>query len=683
MTVLVDRRSGSEADALAYLIRVNVSNGNLEFYCKGSSGTYVNTLIERPYLDRWYHVAVVRQGEAFTGYVDGRQVFSGSGTVGNAGNTQGVSIGGWGGAKYFCGEIQEVAVYQAVLSQELIATYLFKDQPSGLDSLKGYFKLGYATNATDSLKNYAFVPVPEGTENGTKQGTIEFDETNQAGEQSAFDAQRNGGRDALTPLSGAFTWDQTAFARPTPGIAFDFRFGYSSANTFGGYKLGNFDPYGIGPMGKGWRHSFEVRVLPATTFAPLGDTDTLGLMLWNGALNTWDRDSSTGEYRPRNQEYSGELMLTPTNCQWITPERLVYIFTRPDTGGNAVMRGRLMAIRDFNGNRVSLHWNEITGVLTQAVDSAGGRYEFNMDARALLTNMTFGAWSVDFTYDATNRLAAKSITNTSGFYTNIHTSWTFSYNSTNGLLERITDPRINAAVQVAYDKYGRKVSVADALHRATVTEYAVPGRRQLRHTDPGGFKWIETYDRKGHILAQHDPLTNVTSYTYDEFGNRTSITEPLGWQTHFGYDERANVITRTNALGEVTRWTFHGFFNKATNEINPLGWTNHYELNDATGNLLRHYDALGTLVSYTYTTNGLPLTTTDGNGNVTRFAYDTNGFLIATTDPLAYTNARSVNEVGWTLATTNALGQLTTFAYDLNGKAVRTVDTLSRVYLRT
>src|ERR1017187_10844519 len=120
----------------------------------------------------------------------------------------------------------------------------------------------------------------------------------------------------------------------------------------------------------------------------------------------------------------------------------------------------------------------------------------------------------------------------------------------------------------------------------------------MRHTDPGGFKWVETYDRKGHILAQQDPLGNTTSYTYDDSGNRTSINEPLGWTTLFGYDSRANVIARTNALGEVSQWAFDPFFNKAFQEITPQladanGWTTwtNFHAYDSHGNLTNHSDA--------------------------------------------------------------------------------------------
>ena len=353
---------------------------------------------------------------------------------------------------------------------------------------------------------------------------------------------------------------------------------------------------------------------------------------------------------PRDQEYQGELSITTTNCQWTTPERLVYVFKRPDTG-SAVMRGRLTEIRDFNGNRVKVQWDETRGRLTNVVDTAGGRYAF--DTNSLLRSVTFGTWQVNFAYDATNRLVSKSVTNTAGLYTPVNTTWQFAYNVTNGLLERILDPRGTTNLIVQYDQYGRKTNLVDALSRATRTEYGVPANRQVRNTDAAGFQWLETYDRKGHILAQQDPLTNITRYSYDSFGNRTSVTEPLGWTTLFGYDDRANVVARTNALGEVTRWTFHSFFNKAIQQITQqppdangwTTWTNFYTY-DAGGNLTNHADALGSLVRYTYATNGLVLTSTDANTNVARFAYDTNGFLTARTDPATNTTSFVVNDVG-------------------------------------
>ena len=281
----------------------------------------------------------------------------------------------------------------------------------------------------------------------------------------------------------------------------------------------------------------------------------------------------------------------------------------------------------------------------------------------VLTNVSFGDWAVNFAY-ASNRLAKKWITGPTN-YAAANTSWQFFYSS-NGLLDHILDPRGNTNILVQYDKYGRKTNEVDAIGRATVLEYGVPGKRQIRHPDPSTNQWVETYDRRGHILVQEDPLHNKTSYTYDDRGNRTSIPEPLGFTTYFGYDDRANVIARTNALGEISHWLFHSFFNKAIQEITPqpvdangwTTWTNFYAY-DERGNLTNPSDALGSLVRYAYATNGLVLASTDANGNTNRFFYNTNGFLVTSVDPEGYANSFLLNEVGWKLGETNALRQAT------------------------
>ncbi len=61
MPILVNGTSGSESQ-YAYLVRFNIANGNVEFVAQGSSGGYTNTLIQLPYLERWYHLAIVQQG---------------------------------------------------------------------------------------------------------------------------------------------------------------------------------------------------------------------------------------------------------------------------------------------------------------------------------------------------------------------------------------------------------------------------------------------------------------------------------------------------------------------------------------------------------------------------------------------------------------------------------------------
>ena len=693
MTILVNRRTGDENSPFAYLIQFNASTGNVEFSAHGT-GTYTRSLVDRPYLDRWYHVAVVRSGTSYTGYLDGRQVFADTQDVGNVTSSEGVSIGGWNTAKRLYGEVQEVSIYQAAISQELLSYFMFNDQlPASFPELRGYYKLAYSATAADNLKNFASSP-PAGTDPLTTQGTgtITFEETDKVGEQSLFDSRKNQGRDSLAPLSGGFSWQHTAITRATAGVPFEFRLGYSSGNAFNSQTLGTFNPFQSSVLGSGWRNTFDVRIVPTQYFAPVAGLDTVGLMLWDGSLEVWDYNYDFDVYQSRHAEYRGEFRIVNTStCEWITPDRLTYRFYHP-YAGSSILRGRLKEIQDTNGNKLTVAWNTTFGRVSKVTDTAGTDWTFNYNAQGLLTSVTGLGWSVTFTYDANNRLATKTITGPAAYTGTpaLNTQWQFFYNATSGLLERITDPLGHDEDRIAYDKYGRKTSVQDAVNRTTVFEYNVPANRQLTSTDPAGKKWIETFDRRGRPISNKDPLGNTASTEYDTAGNVTKTTDARGKITQFTYDSRANVLTRTDALGKVWQWQYSHVltngtaWNKPTKDIRPAtaeapaGWENRYTYDAATGNLLTHADDVGTLVTYTYTTSGLVQTAKDANNHTASFTYTPEGFLQSKTDPANQTTSYTRSELGWTLTQTNALTQVTSYSYSINGQVTQILDPLNR-----
>ena len=243
------------------------------------------------------------------------------------------------------------------------------------------------------------------------------------------------------------------------------------------------------------------------------------------------------------------------------------------------------------------------------------------------------------------------------------------------------NPRGDYAVEVTYDKYGRKTAEKDAIGRSTSLEYGKPGTRQTTTTDPGGKKWVDTYDRKGHLLSRKDPLGNTTGFRYDSRGNVVRRTDPLGWATYISYDGRANPIGETNSLGQARRWVYHAHYNKPIEEVDTAGWSTFYTY-DSAGNLTTNWDTLGTLSAHTYYSNGLAKTSADANGRVTSFTYTPDGFLASKTDPLSNTWTYAYTELGWLTAVTNPLNQATTHSHDLNGNRVQTVDPL-RTLTRT
>jgi len=672
MTILVNRTLGSTSDPHAYYLWFDKNAFNIKFSTRGTS-LWQGVLIPESkfYLDRWYNVAVVRSGNGLTAYVDGQSVTNVS-NLGDSRSTNGVSIGGWGSGQYLYGEVQEVTLRQFAVPAANIGGLMFVDQTKDPLGLVGYYKLGYSTNASDFYANSAPTK-PLGTTNGIPLGSgqILFEPTDQKGEQSTFDATVDGGRNAVVPLSGAFAWQHTVFRRPTPGIPFEFGIGYVPGASGG-------------VLGPGWRHSFETATIQT-------NTTQITFINWQGGAVVWEtptnvvlltNDAWYDKYvwTNRDQEYRGWLAQDPNGgVLWTNPQQQIYYFPAG---------GKLAQISDLNTNSLQVNWSGglVFSRITNIVDSAKGDYQFSYNAQNLLASITFGAWQAQFGYtnitvagQGQTLLASKTLTNTSGLYANLPTTWRFFYH-TNGLIAMIVNPSGYTNLYVQYDDYGRRIRTVNALGDTTSMEYGAPGQRQIRTTDPGGYQWIDTYDRKGRVIAQRDPLGNETRYAYDAHGNRTAITDPRGNTTHLGYDDRGNVIAQTNALGEVTRSTYHPLFNKPTITVDALNWNTYYDYNLTNGNLLRQYDALGTLASCTYTTNGLVQTATDGNGNTTSSTYDTNGFVIAQTDTADFITHFTPNELGWNLKTINALSEETTYAYDLNGKIVRTLDALGRSY---
>lgn len=676
----------------AYRFYFNYLTGNIEFTAKGSTATLPPVaLVQRPYLDRWYHLAATRGSAGWSFYVDGRAVLPAQALpdIGNMNSTEGVSLGGFGTAQRFFGEIQEFAVLQRVLTPEQVNTNRLRDIPANLPDLRGYYKLGYSTAAADNLKNFASAPaapltlVPDAVKQGT--GTIDFPETDKQGEQSYFDSQKNQGRDALSPLSGAFSWQRTIFSKPTAGIPFEFRIGCNSGISFNSEALqGDSTLYSRdNVLGPGWRHSFQTRLVPAEDFLPGAATPIdaqgrpirfVGLLTWDGALETWQKNFQQ-PYKTVHGEYRGELIedSSTDSMIWTTPERLIYVFDTPSIGG------RLREIRDFNGNKVTCDYDG-DGRLAKVTDSSraapAGEWIFTPDpATGKLLSVSSQGWTVTFAYtnDAPARLQSFSHRGPTAYEATpqVNTTWSFGYTQPGGagspfVVSSVATPRGPNDVTVDYDKYGRKTLERDGASRTTLFKYHTPGPRQISRTDGDGKVWIESFDRKGHVTAKTDPLGNAYRYEFYTLGETMTgggaalvagimkkQTEPLGWVTLFdAYDDRGNLLQKTDALGRVWKWTFAkstdpaGANGKLSERLpagstatpvtallnRPLSDTRPRVVGeaadwtnryafDAYGNLLRHEDDIGVLASHAYDARGLVDSSKDAKGNETTYTY--------------------------------------------------------------
>ena len=424
-------------------------------------------------------------------------------------------------------------------------------------ALRGYYKLPYSLTPADNLKNYANAPAM-GTASLVAAGTgaVEFPDADEQGEQSTFDLRKNNGNDAAGSLSGSFSWSNDAIHRASPGIPFEFGFDYSSSIGFNGsaFETG-LDIYAEdNVMGRGWRHSYQNRILAGGNYlAPFAGSGVYyGLLSANGNIETWIRQAN-GTFRNTHNEYRGEMkeVLGGAYIEWTTPDRVILRFHHPINSAS-IAAGKIDQIRDFNGNLESFTY-DTSGKLVTVTDTAGGAWTFTYTANLLTsvsgpsTNATT-KWTVTFTYTTVtvagspvSVLSTKSITGPTAYSVPVisatnsgadSTQWQFFYTDSSdapappGLLKRIVDPRGNNDVQVNYDSFDRKSQEYDALGRYTTYKYNVPALRQLTTTehfssttaDPLRDRaTVETFDRKLRVLSRKDPLGFTANYEYEEY----------------------------------------------------------------------------------------------------------------------------------------------------------------------
>ena len=733
MVILSNRQSSTAGGNFAFEIAFSITTGNVEFRARGTTTSLApQVLIAQPFLERWYHVAVTRENDSFIGFLDGRQVFSATQAIGAATNSNGITIGGTSDSANLYGEVIEAAVYRRKLEQSELTGLIFAEHQITDTDLRGYYKLRNSAVEADKRRNFV-TPPPSGTSPLADTGTVIFEDTNQAGEQSTFDSHRNGGRDSTAPLSGAYSWEHTVFRRPTVGIPFEFKVGYNSGNSGGTGIVSGFSPGSSNGLGGGWTHTFDARLIPSIIFDPYGSpfplvSESVGLMLWDGSLEVWDTTDDVN-FTTRHGEYRGEVKKvgTGTNAtfDWVTPDRLRYIFYTP-FAGPAQLKGRLKEIRDFSGNVIAVNWDSSSGKLLTVADTAGGVCQFNYTG-SLLSTVTYLGWTATFTPTAAaaNRIAALAMTCPPAYASAppIPATWGFFYktsvpptDATFGLLEKIADPRGYNAVpqtyydlQLTYDKYGRVKQETDALGRTTVTDYGVdqtgaPAPRKVTHIDAATKKWVETFDRKHRVTTRRDALGNTTAFKINDATGTIEWTDDANLnRTEFTYDARANVLTRKDALLRTMTWEYNAVLtggvplNKPTKEVRPKAgaetadWETNYAY-DTAGNLLRQSDAIGDLVANTYWGDvpgkrGMLKTSTDARGNTTSFDYTAEGFLAAKTVPDVGNTTRTWNygytELGWLSTESDPISRTTYLFQNINGQVVSITDPFGRVFNKT
>ncbi|SDZ72436.1 YD repeat-containing protein, partial [Variovorax sp. YR266] len=178
-------------------------------------------------------------------------------------------------------------------------------------------------------------------------------------------------------------------------------------------------------------------------------------------------------------------------------------------------------------------------------------------------------------------------------------------------------------------------------------------------TDPSGAVTSYTYDTRGNVLTVTNALGHVTSYVYDTANRVVSSTEPNGLVTAYTYDARDRLLTQAVG-GQTTVLTYK-----------PYGTVETVTL--PTGLVLSHtYDAAHRLMGWSNNRGESGTYTLDGMGNRTAEQIkDSAG-------NVAWSVARTVNNINRLSGRTEGANQSSTFGYDANGELTSSTNGLNQ-----
>ena len=181
--------------------------------------------------------------------------------------------------------------------------------------------------------------------------------------------------------------------------------------------------------------------------------------------------------------------------------------------------------------------------------------------------------------------------------------------STNGLVRSSTS-QTGVTTTFAYDAFQREVSQTDGRGNTTRT----------------------VYDSLGRVSSTIDALGYATAYGYDALGRQTSVTDPLTNTVTTAYDADGRVVAQRGATYPVD-YFYDEFGDKVSmttyrNAGGPgfvpaAGDTTRWLRDEATGLVTNKVYADDSIVTYTYTPDGLLLRETKPSGVWGESVYDT------------------------------------------------------------
>ncbi|REK10492.1 MAG: hypothetical protein DWQ36_04145, partial [Acidobacteria bacterium] len=472
-----------------------------------------------------------------------------------------------------------------------------------------------------------------------------------------------------------------------------------------------------GPLGVGWSHNYDSRVIVTAHGEALVIGAEGGAMRFTAA--------GGGAWTP-GRGYHGTLRsnLDDSSFDFFARNgnRYHYHFDGAALGGSGVWP--LQFIEDPSGNRTTLHYDGAGSErrLAQVRDGAGRRFDFAWEQRDFAAHIHWvitsvsatGGQSVAFGYDDLGNLISAR---REGDVRVEQYEPAGDPADALGWLLRHQIGRVHNAVNGAETSYEYQLGAVGVQGEVQVASAFV-----TRLTEPEGGETHFTYDfvaladrDAGLEVLVEDGRRQTTTFRLNGYGSPTRIEDPLGDAAEMAWDDLdILVVERTDDNGVVTTFEYdqHGNLTRETvsDGSTTLERTSTYwppsTFSPPNGAVIKNrvatridrngyltsfaYDHLGNLVSesldvvdvdggastllttHTYFPNGDRASTTDANGNTTTFAYDAYGNLERATNAEGEVTTIVSNQRSLPIAAVDPRGHQTRFEYDALNRLVRT-----------
>jgi YD repeat-containing protein len=428
--------------------------------------------------------------------------------------------------------------------------------------------------------------------------------------------------DPVSTVTGNMYHDETDVVLKGRGLDYSFTRTYNSGPTKA--KIGD------GPLGPGWTHSYNMRLVsndygrypnyPSTV--PYegytgqvraenanGRTSSITYIDERGGEVNYLLDDVTETYAvtlPRGV-FNALALNTPVPGQHTLTFRngVKYVFESPDDLKSPGKTARLALILDPYGNQLTLSYNG-NGRLESVTDNlniagrTGLRFTYELISGKLDTVSDWQGRTWSYDYDD-GRLA--SAENPREELTN------YTYHGDTALLNQIIRPQDRGGKRVTttfrYYRNNRAFDYTNILGQAETLDYDLY-RKRTRVTDPRGFIREHYYDEDGALTRLEEPDGGILLFSNNDNGLRCSKTDGMGYQTWYKYatstatyDDKAcgaadafgNVTREIDALGRSTSYTYDfTLFDQITSIKNKRGFTwapTYYGSTDATSGAVR------------------------------------------------------------------------------------------------